>query len=155
MLLDTNLITKQRRNIMKKLLTMLLSITLSYSSFASLGPDAEVPYLEFGASLQVDDKLSNELKEVQGPVFLYSEQTDEYFKFEQETGIAFKSSKEEYQVAFITLPALLLLGVVSMGVVLTVPPPAFLFTPYGDHTNFCETGNYDCWCYGLCFGRQF
>ena len=84
---------------MKKILLTLLSITLSYSSFASLGPDAGVPSLEFGERIQVDAELNDKLQTVPSPVFLYSEQTDEIFRFDKDTGTAFKSSKEEYQVA--------------------------------------------------------
>ena len=88
---------------MKKIFITLLSITLSYSSFAALGPDAEVLSYELDERIQLDDKLSEELKTIQGPVFLYSEQTDEFFKFDKNTGTAFKSSEENYQTA--ALPA--------------------------------------------------
>ena len=84
---------------MKNILITILSLTLSYPSFASLGPDTDVPSLELGAEIQLDDKLSEELKDVQGPVFLYSEPTDELFKFDKNTGTAFKSGEEEYQTA--------------------------------------------------------
>ena len=85
---------------MKNILITILSLTLSYPSFASLGPDTDIPSLELGAEIQLDDKLSEELKDVQGPVFLYSEPTGEFFKFDKNTDTAFKSSKEDYQIAF-------------------------------------------------------
>ena len=89
---------------MKKILITLLSITLSYSSFASLGPYEEA--FEGGERILLDDELSEELKTIQGPVFLYSEQTDEFFKFDKNKGTAFQSSEEEYKTAVLAvLPA--------------------------------------------------
>ena len=84
---------------MKKILMTLLSVTLSYSSFASLGPDTEVPSIKLDSRIQLDDKLSDDLKAVQGDVFFYSEQTGEFFRFDRDTETAFKSSEEEYQTA--------------------------------------------------------
>ena len=92
---------------MKNILITILSLTLSYPSFASLGPDTDVPSLELGAEIQLDDKLSEELKAIQDPVFLYSEPTDELFKFDKNTGTAFKSSEAEYQTANLTISVIL------------------------------------------------
>ena len=95
---------------MKNILITILSLTLSYPSFASLGPDTDVPSLELGAEIQLDDKLSEELKAIQDPVFLYSEPTDELFKFDKNTGTAFKSSEAEYQTA--AIPSAVITGAV-------------------------------------------
>ena len=129
---------------MKKILLTLLSITLSYSSFASLGPDAGVPSLEFGERIQVDAELNDKLQTVPGPVFLYSEQTDELFQVDKATGTAFKSS-EEYQVAL--FPAILIGGALGLGsgLGLIVPYPAFLFG-----SNGCKIEADNCWCKGTC-----
>ena len=97
---------------MKKILITLLSITLSYSSFASLGPYEEA--FEGGERILLDDELSEELKTIQGPVFLYSEKTDDLFKFDQKTGTVFTASPEEYETA--ALPPILL-GIIIVGVV--------------------------------------
>ena len=61
----------------------------------------------------VGDKLSDEIKTAQGPVFFYSEQTGEFFGFDENTGTIFKSSAEEYKTALNhhTKDALLWLGI--------------------------------------------
>ena len=97
---------------MKKILITLLSITLSYSSFASLGPYEEA--FEGGERIQLDDELSEELKTIQGPVFLYSEKTDDLFKFDQKTGTVFTASPEEYETAM----APILIGIILVGAAL-------------------------------------
>ena len=64
----------------------------------------------------LDDKLSKELKAIQDPVFLYSEPTDELFKFDKNTGTAFKSSEAEYQTAAIPLPFVFAIGIGLLGI---------------------------------------
>ena len=66
--------------------------------------------------VSLDDKLSEELKAIQDPVFLYSEPTDELFKFDKNTGTAFKSSEAEYQTAAIPLPFVFAIGIGLLGI---------------------------------------
>ena len=84
---------------MKKILIILLSITLGYSSFATSPNDKGTDLYKCisPTEIQLYDQINDLLKTSPLQVFLYIEQKDEFFRLDKDTGSAYKSSKEEYQ----------------------------------------------------------